>query len=161
MKKSVLISVVTLFLVAGSTVITMGASNTQSIINHIYNDHPTPIFKADKGDTGVSFKNKDDILKIVNEHQAKGNNSSIKSAVMKTWGEHNSQDDPNNSDINFQIDPDRNVWVVITDFPNGIQTKAGFYDKATLTTVFDAESGQLLKSKVTGDYMGKGSKGNM
>lgn len=80
---------------------------------------------------------------------------------MKTWGEHNSQDDPNNSDINFQIDPDRNVWVVITDFPNGIQTKAGFYDKATLTTVFDAESGQLLKSKVTGDYKGKGSKGNM
>ena len=81
----------------------------------------------------------------------------MKSIVFKTWSNHISEDDPNNKDINFQIDPNRNVWVVKTDYPNGIETKAGFYDKATLITVFDAETGQLLKSKVTGIYKGKNS----
>lgn len=153
-KKIILLSIISLTLIGGTTAFAV-ENNAQPIGENKHVDNPKPIFTANKNATGVSFKSKDEILKIVDKNQEKGTNSSVKSIDSKTWSQHISEDDPSSKDIDLQVDSDRNVWVVKTDYPNGLDTKAGFYDKATLTTVFDAETGQMLKSKVTGQYKGK------
>lgn len=154
--KIVLISVLCLIIVGAITAFAIENPNGNPVLPPQHNDHPEPLFKADKDVEGVTFKSKEEILKMINEHQQEGTNSSIKSVVMKTWAQHMSEDDPDSKDVSFQIDPDRTVWVVITDYPDGIDTAGGFYDKATLTTVFDAQTGQFLKAKVTGICNDKG-----
>jgi hypothetical protein len=50
------------------------------------------------------------------------------------------------------------VRVIKIKYPEGLDTKAGFYKNAVSTDVFDAETGNLIESTVTGDYQGNGMK---
>lgn len=67
-----------------------------------------------------------------------------------------SKDEPNDNLQDREVDPNRMVWVIKTNYPKGLNTKAGFYANATLISVFDAQTGQLLESTVTGNYQGGG-----
>ena len=47
------------------------------------------------------------------------------------------------------------VRVIKVKYPQGLDTKAGFYKNAIAINVFDAETGNLIESTVTGDYQGR------
>lgn len=110
-----------------------------------------PEYKANADKLSKEFLSENEILSIVDKNQAKTETSSIKSVKLKKYKNHILEDDSSDNTYNYLVDPDRMVWVVITEFPDGIDTKAAYFDKATLITVYDAETGNLLKSKVTGN----------
>ena len=49
------------------------------------------------------------------------------------------------------IDDDQLVWVVQTHFPNGFETKSGFFANAITTALYDAETGFYYGFSVTGN----------
>lgn len=168
MKKSIkrtIICGITLLVIAGSLLIILKPTHSLATIgykvNHPYNsdkynENPSPILKDNKNKLDKDLITKENILKKVEKEQIKTEKSFIKKVELKTWQKHKDEDDPNNKDNFFQIDPNRKVYVVVTQYPDGLDTKAGFYANATLTTVYDAETGQLIKSSVTGEYQGNG-----
>jgi hypothetical protein len=80
----------------------------------------------------------------------------VKSSELKTWGKY--LNDEKKEEFT-QVSSNRMVKVIKTEYPDGLDTKAGFYGNATLTSVFDAETGNLLESSITGDYdVGSGGK---
>lgn len=115
-----------------------------------YIENPEPIYKdnADKQDKDFVPEEKclEKIAKTPNSHKI--------SSEIKTWKQHLEKEQEGNAK-NLQISPNRKVRVIKTEFPDGIDTKAGFYDKAILTSIFDAETGNFLGSTTTGEYKGK------
>lgn len=89
------------------------------------------------------------ILKKVKSTQISTSTSKITSIVRKTWQEHVKDYEKDN--VSKIFDPNHEVTVVTTSYPDGLNTKAGFYKNATLTTVYDAVTGDLLESSVTGN----------
>lgn len=157
-KKPILIAAVSICLlmvgVTGVNALTDNLNIIHPANSSKYIENPIPMYSTNKDKSTDSFIKEKDLLKIVGEKQIKTATSYIKSNKLKTWGKHISEDDPGDTNTFNQVDNDRMVYVVTTAFPDGLDTKAGFYDNATLTSVFDAETGTLLKSKVTGDYKG-------
>lgn len=45
---------------------------------------------------------------------------------------------------NPQIHEDRQIWVVVTHFPKGVQTRQGIIQNAIVSEYWDAESGEFL-----------------
>lgn len=116
-----------------------------------HNDYPEPLYKANKDAQGVTFLSKEEIIENLNLEEinkTRNDNRSVKSIVMKTYAQYMAEDDPNSRD--FEIDPNRVVWVVVEDCPNGIDTKGGFYEDATLKLLIDAETGHTFGSIVSG-----------
>jgi hypothetical protein len=112
-----------------------------------------PVFEANNNAPDSSLKTATEILSIANSNLP--TSASIKSTERRTWSEHIKNDEPNSDFKDFQISPDRQVYVVKTSFPDGINTRAGFYASATLMTTYDAATGDTLESFVTGNYKGK------
>lgn len=121
-----------------------------------YNDHPTPLYPANNTVSDASLLSKENMLDKISKTQFKASDSYIKSALLKTWKEHSIQDDPNDSFSSAQIDDNRKVWVVTTCYPSGMDSKIGFYENATVVSVFDAQTGTLLESTISGTYKGTG-----
>lgn len=116
-----------------------------------YNENSAPIYGDNKNTDNNSLMFEKNILKKIDKNQIKTNKSSIKSCTLKTWGKHIAEDDPSDKNLSRLVDDNRKVYVVKTSYPDGIDTKAGFYANATLISVYDAQTGDLLKSKVVGD----------
>ena len=157
MKKNILISVIAVFvaLISVTTALALNVGNAaNSVASHQvsseeYNENPTPIYTANETENANNFVSEDKCIANI----AKTNTSKIITKELKTWGQHVTDD--KEEAINYQIDSNRMVRVIKTEFPDGLDTKAGFYDNAVLTSVFDAETGNLIESHVTGDYQGK------
>ena len=49
------------------------------------------------------------------------------------------------------VSPDRMVWVVKVAHPNGIKTRRGFYANATQIKVYDAQTGAVIITTITGE----------
>lgn len=118
---------------------------------HTYNENPGPLYKENHGMDIAKFITKEQAIKKVVIPE----NAATKSAKLETWANHAVEDKIDNEVVNNQIAPNREVWVIKTYLPDGIDTKAGFYKTASLTSVFDAQTGTLLESTVTGDYQGR------
>lgn len=119
-----------------------------------YNENPEPKFVANNN-KATKLLTEDEIKKKINDQQTKTQNSKVKSVKLKTWNEHISQDDPNDKGPNYEIDPNRMVWVSVTAYPDGLDTRVGFFSNAILTTVYDAETGETLKTNIKGDLKKK------
>ncbi len=142
----------------GSNSITASAERkiTHPFNTSQYNENPEPTFKSNTEKTSKDLVTKDFIAQKVGKEQVKTPKSSVQKIELTTWGKHVAADEPNTSDKHYMIDPNRQVYVVTTLYPDGLDTKAGFYANATLKTVYDAETGQYFESAVTGDYQGGG-----
>ncbi|HEY8908859.1 MAG TPA: hypothetical protein VIM51_01055 [Desulfosporosinus sp.] len=110
------------------------------------------MYIANKDIDKSSFISKDKLLEKINI--TKDVKSNIKTVILKTWKQYSLEDDPDFKGINHQIDSDHMVWVVITEYPDRFNTKIGFYANATVTSVYDAQTGTILAAKVTGDLKG-------
>lgn len=152
MKKIVIIAMVLISLLAISG-ITVIASEDHAISHPFpsdrYNEHPAPTYVKNNDKTEADFVPVEKCLQNI----VKTDTSCVVSKELKTWGQHLIDD--KEEVVNYQMDPERMVRVIRTEFPDGLDTKAGFFNKAVLTTVFDAETGNLIESHVTGDCMEK------
>jgi hypothetical protein len=110
-----------------------------------------PKYKSNKEKPLSAFLTKKEMLEIIDKYQAKEKKQKRVSLELKTYKEHIFEDNPNDYNLSFQIDPNRMVWVLVTKYPNGLDTRAGFFENATGIIVLDAESGDLLKTAVYGD----------
>jgi hypothetical protein len=117
-----------------------------------HNETPKPLYADNAGvGYGQLLSKEQAIAKVISTAT-----SYTKEAVLETWAEHVVKDEPNDNIINFEVAPGRKVWVVKTAFPDGLNTKTGFFNHAVLTSVFDAQTGTLLESSVTGNLQGWG-----
>lgn len=151
----IMVSGMVLSLLVATTVLATSSNNKAYTTVHPSNsgnyvENPKPVNVANKNLDISKFLTKDDITKLCDKNQLKESDSKIESIKLKTWGTHMLEDDQNNKDIELQTDPDHMVWVVVTSYPSGLDTKAGFYDNATVTVVLDAQTGTFMKSMVKG-----------
>lgn len=152
MKKSAFITLIVVCVVSLSITVAFAAKN--NAISHPfssdkYNENPTPIYTRNDTRDVKSFVSEGKCIESI----AKTKTSHIKSKELKTWGQHVKDDEEEAT--NYQIDSNRMVRVIKTEFPDGLDTKAGFYKNAVLTSVFDAETGNLIESHITGDWQGQ------
>jgi hypothetical protein len=138
------------------TISTVAFAINNGAISHpdksiIYNEKPTPTYIKNNEKDVKDFVPKEKCLEKI----AKNKTSKTKSVQLKTWGKHASDDTYDDGVVNYQVDENRMVYEITTYFPDGLDTKAGFYNNATLVSVFDAETGNVLKSQVIGDYTKK------
>lgn len=153
MKKIIIISLISVILIiSGITALAQNKKISHPNSFDKYNENPTPIYtKNDKSDQ-KNFVPEDKYLKNI----VQKSDSKIISNELKTWGKH--VKDENEEGINYQIDTERMVKVIKVEYPQGLDTKAGFYKNAIAINVFDAETGDLIESTVTGDYQGRNKK---
>ncbi|MCM8711231.1 hypothetical protein M2651_09335 [Clostridium sp. SYSU_GA19001] len=135
--------------------ITSNAVKPEEHNSQNYNNNPKPLYTANKNIDSSSLISKANILKKLESNQIKTKNSFIKSVKLETWSEHVLENNKENTVVNLLIDPERMVWVILTSYPDGITTKAGFYSNAILTSVYDAQTGDLLESTVTGENINR------
>ncbi|WJH36339.1 hypothetical protein N6H14_11235 [Paenibacillus sp. CC-CFT747] len=76
------------------------------------------------------------------------------SSTLMSWN-HFSEEILGKSNSMPQIDDERMVWVVKVDYPKGIDTKGGYFNKAVQISAFDAETGQILNVTTIGDSPSK------
>lgn len=145
----ILIAVLCLIII-GAAAFASDDPNTNKGTEPQHKDLQEPLFKADKNVQGVTFKSKEEILKMINENRPKNIKYRVESVIMKTYKEYQAEDDGSNTLTNHTIDPDRTVWVVKEYRPDGVNTKGGFYDKATIISVYDGQTGQILENIVSG-----------
>ncbi len=119
-----------------------------------YNENPKPILVANKDVPISSLISKEKLEADNSAYKIKNVKSKLKSVTLKTWQQYCLEDDPEFKAVNHQIDPDRMVWVEITEYPDGVDSKIGFYANATIKSVFDAQTGRILASLVTGAFQG-------
>jgi hypothetical protein len=154
MKRIILISVVSTLSVSTFAFVAFANNNIISHPNSSvkYNENPAPIYTAnDKIDVN-SFISEEEIIENIRQTK----DSQIISKELKTWG--NYVKDEKEEGTNYQIDPNSMVRVIKIKYPEGLATKAGFYKNAVSIDVFDAETGNLIESTVTGDYQGRARK---
>ncbi len=150
MKKTIIFYLILVFLlVSGITIFAQNAKITHPNSSDKYNENPTPIYAKNNNTEIENFVTEDKCLKNI----VQKSDSIIISKELKTWGKHVS--DEKEEGINYQIDPERMVRVIKVKYPQGLDTKAGFYKNAIAINVFDAETGNLIESTVTGDYQGR------
>jgi hypothetical protein len=131
---------------------TTGVTVTHPLDQSRYNETPAPLYKDNAGlPTDKLLTKTQAIAKVIATAT-----SYTKEAVLETWAEHVAKDEPDDHVHNVQVAPTRKVWVIKTAFPDGLDTKAGFFNHAILTSVLDAQTGTLLESSVTGEYRGPG-----
>lgn len=87
--------------------------------------------------------------KFISREQAIGTipeNAELKSAKMAKLSE-SEQEISGGALESAEIHPNRKVWVVVYNFPLGLKTRVYKFDKATVTKIVDAESGEVLSSQ--------------
>lgn len=114
-------------------------------------DKPQPKFKSNKYKAESAFISKEKVLEIIEKKQLKASKSNIESCIRKTWRQHLIEDKIDKIIEAKMIEPDRVVWVILVHYPQGIDTRGGFFHNATVTSAIDAETGTLLETKVTGN----------
>ena len=82
----------------------------------------------------------------------KGKTGNKVAEINTTWGEfldlhmkENPQEEYYNPNQN--INKDRKVQVIKAEYPNGLESKAGFFNYALITRVYDAKTRELLTSE--------------
>ncbi|MFE1747671.1 hypothetical protein [Coleofasciculus sp. H7-2] len=108
-----------------------------------YNDNPIPTLPGN---------NNLPIDRFITREQAIGTlqkNARLISADLKPWGEHE-KETFRNARLH-DVSTERMVWVVKAAFPDGIETRGGFFKNATQTVTYDAQTGRFISSTTTGD----------
>lgn len=95
---------------------------------------------------------------IHNNIQATDQKGNKIAEMNMTWGEYIDFYLEENSDVTYynprtDISKSREVRVVKTEYPNGLESKAGFYHYALIIQVYDEKTGELLTS--AGHYTDK------
>lgn len=157
-KKSISTIVITAILGIGLTSVVIAQTTSKKIVHpsnsEKYVENPEPFYKNNKDANKDSLLSEEKIREKIDKNQFKTKTSKIESVKLKTWANHIKEDDPTDNTISKDIDPEHMVWVTVTKYPDGLETKAGFYANATLISVFDSVTGDLIKSKVIGVYQG-------
>lgn len=121
---------------------------------HRKNENPD--YKANKDKNPKELLSKKEILALVEKFQRKTDKSKIRSITLKTYKESILEDDPSDYSYNLSVDEDRMVWVVITEYQDGLKTRVADYEYCTILVVLDAETGDFLKSTaIEGKLIGK------
>lgn len=120
-----------------------------------HDPNTNPQYKANNYKEKNELLSKSDIMLLIKKNQIKKEGKKVKSIELKTYKEHILEDDPGDYSYNYLVDENRMVWVIITEYSKGLNTKNAYYNKATTITVLDAEIGDFLKSSVTGDVKTK------
>lgn len=116
-----------------------------------YNGSPSPSLTANNAVPAPILASKAEVLARYPVPQG----GVLISANLETMAEHRRADDH----PKFQDAPggqDRMVWVIKTDFSNGLQSTDGFWKRAVTTATIDAETSRILEVGVTGQYDGPG-----
>ncbi|MFA6308474.1 MAG: hypothetical protein WC677_01825 [Clostridia bacterium] len=118
-------------------------------INHPSSSHvyasPSPIYKNNDTAKPETFASDEGCVNKI----AKTETSIIKSKEIKTYGQYIIDEKVDAQ--NYIIESKRMVRVIKVEYPDGLETKAGFYKKAKLTTVWDAETGDYIESCTSGE----------
>lgn len=97
---------------------------------------------------GTSTKSESQVPKAGTVSQTNEGNKITE--VNTTWGDFLDSYNKENPDEYYNprndISKDYKVRVVKIEYPNGLESKAGFYSYALLTCVYDANTGELLTS---------------
>lgn len=115
------------------------------------------IAKTDKGEEKILFYDR----QVINSNdisQIKTNENNKISEINMTWGEFLDLYLKENPQVKYynprtDINIDHKVRVVKIEYPNGLESKAGFYSYALITEVYEAKTGELLTS--AGEYKNK------
>lgn len=110
----------------------------------LLDNNPEPEFKANKNQNTKYY----DIDKEINKEYLDSVGAVILKKEVIPYGEYSKRFE--NGEKLTSIDSDRMVWVVQISYPNGYETKVGFFENAVATALYDAE---------TGFYFGSGVKG--
>lgn len=104
------------------------------------------IYKANSHADKAKFKTKDAIIKQTRAEK----DSKVLSTTLMTYAQY-SREELKEDNPGTIIENDRMVWVIKVDFPSGLKTRGGKFSKAIQTTVFDAETGDLIVVSSIGD----------
>lgn len=108
-----------------------------------YNNNPTPTLPGNKNLPTNLFITREQAIGTLPK------NARLISAELKPWGEHEKATFRNAR--LYDISPDRMVWVVKAAFPDGIETRGGFFSDATQTVSYDSETGRFISSTTVGN----------
>lgn len=160
-KKATVISIIvafTLIALAIAAITSFIGRKSNVVINDTgyVNENPMLIYKANKDLPKEAFLSKKEILEQVNNNQDKTKRYTIQSAELVTYNQYVKKYFSEPHGVNYQIDDNFMVWVVVIKYPDGRDTKAGFYDNATVIIVYDAKTGNALEGTTRGDFKSNG-----
>jgi hypothetical protein len=113
-------------------------------------DKPEPRYKTNKG---LSKDKIFDIEKNLNRTFVNQNGGSIEKTELMTYDDF-ARKQSRSPDDYPEVSPDRLIWVVQTHYPKGYKhPKVGLIQNARVTTIYDAETGEVFGTT----YEGKGS----
>ncbi|ERI92190.1 hypothetical protein HMPREF1982_02579 [Clostridiales bacterium oral taxon 876 str. F0540] len=108
-----------------------------------------PKYKDNSAQNINNFISRNKIIDKANSEKDKTKKSIFKSADLKSWGKYVSElNEPGFKD--YEISDGHMVWVVKISYPDGIDTRGGFYENAELTLIYDSETGDLISFHVNG-----------
>lgn len=123
---------------------TIELQNFTGLVNQSYNLTEQMLNESKERTSQLPLTN-DDILKNV---KLTGN-SEIISTQLKKWSDYNRTD---GFDItNDQVADNQIFWVVKVSYPDGYDTRRGYYNKALVTCVIDPQTGSVIEQIVIGD----------
>ncbi|WP_009633484.1 hypothetical protein [Synechocystis sp. PCC 7509] len=107
----------------------------------LYNENPAPTLGTNRGRSINRFITKDKAIGVIPKK------AKLISAKLAPWSKY--QTENFSGAILHDVSTERMVWVVKLFFPEGIDTEGGFFGEATLTTAYDAETGNIISQDVS------------
>lgn len=107
------------------------------------NENPKPVFEENK-----DLKDFYDIELDIDKKELDNVGAKVLSKRVMAYKDYVSE---SNNEKLTAIDDNRMVWVVSVYYPNGFQTKRGLYKNATVTGIYDAETGYYHGFDLVGD----------
>lgn len=119
---------------------------THPVHSELYKENPDPALKGNANAQDRFLKRDQVLAKVQLPASAK-----VAATDLKTWGTFVSENYGNKGGAGTELAKDRMVWVIKVDYPEGVETKGGFFANAKQTIVFDAETGRFISRDTTGD----------
>src|SRR5690625_1275021 len=123
---------------------TIEPQNSIGLENQPYN-LTEQMLKENKERTSQLHLTKDDIL----ENVKLTGNFEIISTQLKKWSDYNPAD--GFGITNDQVADDQMFWVVKVSYPDGYDTRRGYFNEAVVTYAVDPETRNIIDHIVTGD----------
>lgn len=76
----------------------------------------------------------------------------VKAARLKTMKD--AEQEGNLKARFHEVSPARSVWIIDLAYPEGIDTRGGFFKNASVRVVRDAETGDIISTEVSGESTG-------
>ncbi len=111
---------------------------------HLLDNNPEPIFKGQADLPEELF----DVDQRIDEVKLASQGAELLSREVMRYGDYLKTYQESRSP---EIEEDRLVWVVSVYYPNGFMTKRGLYKDATVTGLYDAETGYYFGFSLVGE----------